>query len=319
MEQTFQQMSQQMQQLIARQATLEGRLAQAQAQAQAAGANANPTPTQAHMEQVISLNAPVLNATMDADIVVVSKQLYWMMLMLLNGNAHTMLLNAGNGEGLAAWQSLHQHFKPRLKTRFAAQLMNLMACYFAGDSASGKKLDDEARIGIILLRLPDSPIRTHLLMLQAWADFRQEILSISLAMINHQFFPHGDRYGNWGACKGKGKRTPSQAEVKELHVRSVVGKGTAVTNVGRRTSSATSADKWDMPLQHVVRRLKGRSIRRSNTRKPVLQASRARGTEEASLFGFVGPLTALARIARRKCRVRKKSTVLRPSSANKRK
>eukprot|EP00971_Amphidinium_carterae_P122217 2419924-Amphidinium_carterae.1 len=54
------------------------------------------------------------------------------------------------------------------------------------ESASGKKLDDEARIGIILLRLPDSPIKTHLLMrvdtLQAWADFRQEILSISRAM-----------------------------------------------------------------------------------------------------------------------------------------
>eukprot|EP00971_Amphidinium_carterae_P114356 2265631-Amphidinium_carterae.1 len=114
MEQTFQQMSEQMQQLITRQATLEGQLAQAQAQVQAAGANADPNTHarvdlrllgkphgdpdkwkewctvfrgytaaalprfEAHVDQVISVNAPVLNAALDADVATMSKQLHWM-------------------------------------------------------------------------------------------------------------------------------------------------------------------------------------------------------------------------------------------------
>eukprot|EP00971_Amphidinium_carterae_P119114 2359761-Amphidinium_carterae.1 len=269
MEQAFQQMTEQMQQLLARQATLEGQLAHAQAQAQQAQAQtvvagAHPSHNtgvdlrllgkpsdfngdadkwkewctifrgyaaaalpriEAHMEHVIGQDTPATNATLDPDVSSMSKQLYWMLLMLLKGNAHTMLLNAGNGEGLVAWQVLHQHFEPRLKTRFAAQLMNLMAYNFAGDviermtswerevgiyeSASGKKLDDEARIGIILLRLPDSPLKTHLLMrvdtLQAWADFRQEILSISRAMATSSRMATPMEIGAIAKGKNKGK------------------------------------------------------------------------------------------------------------------
>eukprot|EP00971_Amphidinium_carterae_P312587 6212788-Amphidinium_carterae.1 len=74
---------------------------------------------------------------------------------------------------------------------------------------AGRGWDDETRIGIMLLRLPDSPIKTHLLMsvdtLQARADFRQEILSISRAMVTSSRMVIPMEIGALAKGKGKGK------------------------------------------------------------------------------------------------------------------
>ena len=51
---------------------------------------------------------------------------------------------------------------------------------------SGKILDDEIRVGAVLVRLPESQFKTHLLMcidnLKKWTDFRDEVVAISRAI-----------------------------------------------------------------------------------------------------------------------------------------
>ena len=64
--------------------------------------------------------SPQLNATLSEDKIEVSRQLCWMLLMLLKGPSLHILLNAGDGEGLEGWRLLVERYEPRLRTRFAA-------------------------------------------------------------------------------------------------------------------------------------------------------------------------------------------------------
>ena len=58
---------------------------------------------------------------------------------------------------------------------------------------SGKVLDDETKIGTFLLRMPESQLKTHLLMrvdtLKKWTDFRGEVVSMSRAISAAQAQP----------------------------------------------------------------------------------------------------------------------------------
>ena len=52
---------------------------------------------------------------------------------------------------------------------------------------SGEILDDEIKVGAVLLRLPESQLKTYLLMrvdkLKKWTDFRDEVVAISGAIV----------------------------------------------------------------------------------------------------------------------------------------
>ena len=95
-------------------------------------------------------------------------------------------------EGLEAWRLLTEKYEPKMRTRIAGQLMSILSFSLQGDTAeritawegeiatyerdSGKVLDDEIKIGMFLLRLPESQLKTHLLMrvdtLRKWTDFK---------------------------------------------------------------------------------------------------------------------------------------------------
>ena len=64
-----------------------------------------------------------------------------------------------------------------------------------------------------MLRLPDGPVKTHLLMrvdvLRTWTDFRQEVLAISRAVTSAQEAPTPmdvGAVGKGGKSKGKGNQ-----------------------------------------------------------------------------------------------------------------
>ena len=61
------------------------------------------------------------------------------------------------------------------------------------DRDSSKTLDDEIKIGTVLLRLPESQLKTHLLMrvdkLKKWTDFRDGVVAISRAIAVAQTQP----------------------------------------------------------------------------------------------------------------------------------
>ena len=153
---------------------------------------------------------PTPNATMrEEDDRAASAQLYWMMLMICNGAALNIVFLAGDSEGLEAWRQLTEKFEPKMRTRFAGQLMSILSFFLQGDTTgrvtawereiatyerdSGKTLDDEIKIGTIMLRLSESQLKTHLLMrvdkLMEWTDFRDEVVAISRAIAVAQTQP----------------------------------------------------------------------------------------------------------------------------------
>ena len=125
-----------------------------------------------------------------------------------------------DSEGPDAWRLLTEKFEPKMRTRFAGQLMSILSFSLQGDTAeritawereiatyerdSGKVLDDEIKIGTFLLRLPESQLKTHLLLrvdtLKKWTDFSGEVVAISRAISAAQAQP--DRNGHWSCGKG---------------------------------------------------------------------------------------------------------------------
>ena len=76
---------------------------------------------------------------------------------------------------------------------------------------SGQVLDDEIKIGTFLPRLPESQLKTHLLMrvdmANIWTDFRSEVGAISRAISAAQSQPTAMDIGAVGkGAKGGGKR-----------------------------------------------------------------------------------------------------------------
>ena len=168
---------------------------------------------------------PTPNATiLDDEDRAASAQLYWMMLMICKGAALNTVFLAGDSEGLEAWRQLTEKYEP-MRTRFAGRLMSILSYSFQGDTTeritawereiatyerdSGKILDDEIKVGAVLLRLPESQLKTHLLMrvdkLKKWTDFRDEVAAISRAIAVAQSQPTPMDIGAVGKGKsGKG-------------------------------------------------------------------------------------------------------------------
>ena len=55
-----------------------------------------------------------------------SAQLYWMMLMICKGAALNIVFLAGDSEGLEAWRQRTEKYEPKMRTRFAGQLMSIV-------------------------------------------------------------------------------------------------------------------------------------------------------------------------------------------------
>ena len=188
------------------------------------------------MDVAAKAAAPIPNATiLEEDDRAASAQLYWMVLMICKGAGLNIVILAGDSESLEAWRQLTEKYEPKMRTRFAGQLMSILSFSLQGDTAeritawereiatyerdSGKVLDDEIKIGTFLLRLPESQLKTHLLMrvdtLKKWTDFRCEVVAISRAISAAQAQPtamdngavgKGQPGKNGKGIKGGGKR-----------------------------------------------------------------------------------------------------------------
>ena len=125
-----------------------------------------------------------------------------------------------------------------MRTRFAGQLMSILAYSFQGDTTeritaweramatyerdSGKVLDDEIKVGAVLLRLPESQLKTHLLMRhtekvdrlqrRSGSDFSCDCrCSVTAVTDEHWCSGQGDIGERDKGSKGAGKRNnPTQ-------------------------------------------------------------------------------------------------------------
>ena len=112
------------------------------------------------MDDAAKAAAPIPNATItEENDRAASTHLYWMMLMICKGAALNIVFLTGDSEGLKAWRQLTEKYEPKMRTRFAGQLMSILSFSFQGDTSeritawereiatyerdSGKILDDE--------------------------------------------------------------------------------------------------------------------------------------------------------------------------------
>ena len=145
--------------------------------------------------------------------------------MICTVAALNIVFLAGDSKGLEASRRLTGQYEPKMRTRFARQLVSILSFSFQGDTTeritawerematyerdSGKILDDEIKVGAVSLILPESQLQTELLMrvdkLRKWTDFRDEVVAISRATAVAQAQPTPVDIGAVGKGKsGKG-------------------------------------------------------------------------------------------------------------------
>ena len=129
------------------------------------------------MDDAATATEPTPNATiLDDGDRAPSAQLCWMMLMIYKGAGLNTVFLARDSEGLEAWRQLTEKYEPKMRTRFAGQLMSILSFSLQGDTTeritawereiatyerdSSKILDDEIKIGTVLQRLPESQLKT---------------------------------------------------------------------------------------------------------------------------------------------------------------
>ena len=87
------------------------------------------------MDDAAKAAAPIPNATIVGDEDrAASAQLYWMMLTICKGAALNTVFLAGDSEGFEALRQLTEKYDPKMRTRFAGQLMSILSFSLQGDA-----------------------------------------------------------------------------------------------------------------------------------------------------------------------------------------
>ena len=175
---------------------------------------------------------PMRNASLDPENAALGTQLYYVLVMLCTGSALNKCYNAGPGEGYETWRLFVAQWAPKLASRFVGLLTQLMSFHFDGDlvykiglferlccdyeSQSGKRVEDDTKVGVMLLGMQDVNVREHLVRnsnrLATWATMSAEVMEISRTQAYIDSTPMPMQIGalppakkGKGRGKGKGK------------------------------------------------------------------------------------------------------------------
>lgn len=139
----------------------------------------------------------VLNTAIPAPAGQSSNVLHYMLLMLCRGSALLKAINAGGSEGLQAWRALVRNYEPKIQGRHAGLLSGVLSFAFTDtiekdlepferavltyEKSSKKTVPDDVKIGVVMNRMVESPLKTHLFLqgdrLEQWSDFKDEIVN----------------------------------------------------------------------------------------------------------------------------------------------
>ncbi|CAK0890329.1 unnamed protein product, partial [Prorocentrum cordatum] len=164
----------------------------------AGATNPNMAAAMARAKRVAEL---VLMTNLEPGDMQLSRTLGYWLIQTCRSQALDVVLSAGTLEGFEAWRQLHLRFEPQAASRYAGQLMALLAWDFSGEmmmrleafereinlyeSASEETLSDAIKVGIVLRQLPESPLRQRIIMnaerLKEWPKFRGEVLNVRRA------------------------------------------------------------------------------------------------------------------------------------------
>ena len=173
---------------------------------------------------------PLVNRSMLPSEERLSTQLYYVLVMLLRGRALDVAYNVGVGEGLETYRKLYETYHPRVASRYVGSLSIILSTRFSShdlkaeletfdktvrryETETGKRIDDELLLGIVVDGLQDGSVREHVIRkasrLRTYEQVRRELLEISRtnrvlqqigAPINIGAMPKGK-----GDGRGKGK------------------------------------------------------------------------------------------------------------------
>ncbi|CAE7244466.1 unnamed protein product [Symbiodinium sp. CCMP2592] len=121
------------------------------------------------------------NRTLDATEKGLCTQLYFLLVMLCRDRALDKLHNAGASgrpRGLEALRQLYMEYNPKLSSRYVGLLLEILRYRFEGDlvscveafeskvreyeKQSGKEVEDDTIIGIVILGMADAAVKEHL-------------------------------------------------------------------------------------------------------------------------------------------------------------
>ena len=156
---------------------------------------------QAMIESEVLPEASITNSALSARDQRVSAQLYYMLVLLLEGSAQRLLEHAGDGEGLLSWRRLVAEYEPATAGRETSLLLEVLAQTFKGDvrgsldevevkirryeRSCNEVLSDRVKIAVVQKGIEDEDLRRHVLMhascFSTYPLVREEIRSIIMA------------------------------------------------------------------------------------------------------------------------------------------
>ena len=212
------------------------------------------------LERVESSKVPVPNRFLSQGERALSTQLYYVLVMLLRNRALDIAYNAGVAEGLEAYRRLHQQYHPKVASRYVGSLSAILATRFGSDieaelesfdkvvrryeMESGKTIDDEMLLGIVIHGLQDQATRDHLIMnasrLTTYDTVRTELLEMARTNRVLQQMPvpmdisaapfKGKGKGKKGDTKGKDPKGKGKSENKGGKGKNTKGKNSSTEN-----------------------------------------------------------------------------------------
>ena len=141
---------------------------------------------------------PCYNTSLNPLQKLASLKLHFALTMLCRDTALQMVTNAGEGEGLMAWQALTREYEPMIAAQHSADCLALLEWDFSGDfttayesfkrarkqyeTRSQESFSDNIAIGTIVRKLPKGDLKTHLMVnmgkLKTMVAFEAELLAV---------------------------------------------------------------------------------------------------------------------------------------------
>ncbi|CAE8688906.1 unnamed protein product [Polarella glacialis] len=150
------------------------------------------------LEHALQATTVLRNSAMDEKQVQLSKQVYYALTMLCEGEALKLILSCGKGESVEAWRQLHHEWKPRVTTQKTADLVEILEFKFTTDlvrsvlaldvkikeyqEKHGKTLDCDTLVSSVLSHVPNRAVRKRLLenaeRYATWEDVKADVLNL---------------------------------------------------------------------------------------------------------------------------------------------
>ena len=154
---------------------------------------------QALFERIRYSDVPVIQAHLTPVEAELSTQLFYTLVLLLQGRGLDIAQNTDLGNGLEVYRKLVSEYRPRLASRFVGTLTQLMSHKFTAsieaeipffeklvrryEAETGKQLDDTIKLGIIINGLQDESLKQHVVRnsarLKTYQLLKDELLEVA--------------------------------------------------------------------------------------------------------------------------------------------